>query len=620
MCGIAGFISSGYNEAQLREITTKLKHRGPDAEGFYFNQHAGFNIGLGHRRLSIIDLSAAASQPMHSHNGRYTMIFNGEIYNYQELRDSKLSGKSWRSTSDSEVIVECFAQYGTACFGWLNGMFAIAIWDNEEKKLTLARDHVGIKPLYCYFDDGELIFASELKSIKTIKKNLAVNYSVIPAYLHLGYIPHPFSVYENTNKLSAGSFAEITISSSGSLLFQEGSFWKIQDKIQSQVLTDEKNAKTELDVLLSDAVNKQLISDVPIGTFLSGGTDSSLVTALASKVSAKKINTYSIAVTDGKVNEAPFAAAIARHLDTNHHELPISQKEMLEMVPGFMNVYDEPFTDSSAFPTMLVSKLARQHVTVTLSGDGGDELFGGYGSYLWARRLQNPLLKLSAPLIYTGTRWMNSRYQRAGMMFDKYPSGHFKSHLFSQSQYFFSEKEIKKLLINPAFNFEEINYEFTGRKLNSFENMSFWDIENYLKDDLLVKVDRASMKYSLETRVPLLDYRVVEFALNLSSCMKITKQGTMKYLLKEVLYNYVPKQLLDRPKWGFSIPLVKWLKTDLKWMIDKYCSKEVIENAGIVHFEQVRKLLSRYNSGKADYLYNRIWTLIVLHWFFNEQH
>ena len=618
MCGIAGFISSGFSREHLEIITRKLQHRGPDAEGYFFEEINKQHIGLGHRRLSIIDLSEAANQPMYSHCGRYVMVFNGEIYNYGHIKQQKFSAVNWRSSGDSEVILESFARFGPDCFHWFNGMFALAIWDKQDKKLILARDHVGIKPMYCYYENNELIFTSELKSITAVKKNLQVNYSVIPAYLHIGYIPHPYSIFKNVTKLSAGSYAEVAVNNDGTLSFAEKSFWKIQDKIQLQVLSDEDKAKQELDSLLTDAVARQLVSDVPIGTFLSGGTDSSIVTALACKVSGKKINTYSIAVTDGKVNEAPFAAAVAKHLNTSHHELPISQKEMLEMVPGFMSVYDEPFTDSSAFPTMLVSKLARQHVTVTLSGDGGDELFCGYGSYLWAKRFQNPFLKLAAPFIYAGTRLMSSRYQRAGMLFDRYPPGHFKSHLFSQTQYFFSEKEISNLLLHPDFDLSGINCEFTGRNLDAVEQMSFWDLENYLKDDLLVKVDRASMQYSLETRVPLLDYRVVEFALNLSTSLKMHSSGSMKHLLKEVLYDYVPKNLLDRPKWGFSIPLVKWLKTDLKWMIDKYCSREMIESAGVVHYETVQKMTNRYHSGKADHLYNRLWTLIVLHWFLHE--
>jgi asparagine synthase (glutamine-hydrolysing) len=618
MCGIAGFFSSTLSATDLQIATSRLQHRGPDGEGLFTADNNQYKIGLGHRRLSIIDLSTAASQPMHSHCGRYTMVFNGEIYNYNEIKQQYFQGYSWKSTGDSEVIIESFAKYGAECFAWFNGMFAIAIWDNETNELTIARDHIGIKPFYYYFDNTELIFASELKAITAIHKNLAINYSVIPAYLHAGYIPHPFSIYQNILKLTAGSFAVVKQTNATTLSFSEKSFWKIQDKISELPSIATKDAIASLDNLLTDAVQKQLVSDVPIGTFLSGGTDSSIVTALAAKVSSSKINTYSIAVTDGKINEAPYAASVAKHIGTHHHELPITQKEILEMVPSFMQVYDEPFTDSSAFPTMLVSKLARQHVTVTLSGDGGDELFGGYGSYLWAQKFEKPLYKLTAPLVYAATRLLNSRYQRAGLLFQQHPKGHTQSHLFSQSQYFFSEQELKDLLIDPNFNFTSLNHIYTGRSLNAFEQMTFGDMDNYLKDDLLVKVDRASMQYSLETRVPLLDHRVVEFALNLSPELKIAPDGTMKHLLKEVLYQYVPKPLLDRPKWGFSIPLVKWMKTDLKWMIDKYCSKEIIESVGVVNYAAVKKLVDKYQSGKADHLYNRIWTLIVLHWFFDE--
>jgi asparagine synthase (glutamine-hydrolysing) len=619
MCGIAGFLSPRYNMEHLQCSTSAISYRGPDGEGFFFESAPkGFNIGLGHRRLSILDLSDAASQPMKSHNGRYIMIFNGEIYNYQEIKNSKFTGMHWRSTGDSEVILESFAQFGPDCFSWFNGMFTVAIWDSQDNKLTLARDHVGIKPLYYYYDGSEVIFASELKAITSIRKRLTYNYAVIPAFLHIGYIPHPDTIYNNIMKMGAGSYAEVSISSAGAVALQEHNFWNIQDKISADVIKDEAIALKKLDELLSDSVEKQLISDVPIGTFLSGGTDSSIVTAMAAKVSPGKINTYSIAVKDGKVNEAPYAAAVAAHLHTNHHELPITQQEIMEMVPGFINVYDEPFSDSSAFPTMLVSKLARKNVTVALSGDGGDELFWGYGSYLWAKRLKNPVVRLLSPAIYAASKKMNSRYKRIGMLFEKHDPDYFKSHLFSQDQYYFTEKELHKLLVNPQVDFSGINKSYSGRDLTIQEQMSFWDIENYLKDDLLVKVDRASMQYSLETRVPLLDYRIIEFALNLSHDLKIGPDGSMKYLLKQVLYQYVPKALLDRPKWGFSIPMVKWLKTDLKWMIDKYCSKEVIEQTGVVKYEVVKDIVSKYFSG-SDYLYKRIWALIVLHWFFYEQ-
>lgn len=619
MCGINGFISAKHTEADLRQMTDCIRHRGPDGDGFFADRHENSFVGLGHRRLAIIDLSEAASQPMTSHDGRFVMVFNGEIYNFEELKHNKLPGYTWRSTGDTEVVLEGFVKYGPEFFGWMNGMFGLAIWDKQDKKLVVARDHLGIKPLYLYCEGHEFAFSSELKAISKIYPTLAVNREVIPAFLHLGYIPHPWSVYKNVWKLSAGSSAEVQWNQQKNVQVTERSFWKISDKISTNVLTDESRAKKELDHLLTDSVQHQLISDVPIGTFLSGGTDSSLVTALATKVAGQRINTYSIAVTDGKINEAPYAAAIARHLRTDHHELPITQKEMVELVPSFLEVFDEPFTDSSAFPTMLVSKLARQHVTVALSGDGGDELFWGYGSYLWTKRLQNPLLRLGAPLISAATKLLNSRYQRAGTYFSAYPRGHFKSHLFSQDQYLFAEHELRDMLVQPAFDFSTINHQYTGRNLSPVEQASFWDIENYLKDDLLVKMDRASMRYSLETRVPLLDYRVVEFALNLSPALKISSDGTMKYLLKQVLYDYVPKPLLDRPKWGFSIPLVKWLKTDLKWLVDRYCSEDVVSKTGLVKFEYVNRLVKRYQSGKSDYLYNRIWALIVLHWFFYER-
>jgi len=562
-------------------------------------------------------LSEAANQPFYSHDGRYVMIYNGEVYNYKEV--AAKYGIQQRTTSDSEVIIEAFALKGTQSFHDLNGMFAFAIWDKHLKKLTLARDHIGIKPLYISISEQELLFASEIKAITAIRKDLTINKKVVSAFLHLGYIPHPFSIYNEVIKLDSGSFIEISVSDAGTLSYHSQSFWQVSDKIAKTTLSDEQSAKNILDSLLTRSIAGQLVSDVPVGTFLSGGTDSSLVTALACKVSDKKVNSFSIAVTDGKINEAPYAAAVAKHLKTEHYELPITQKEILEMVPDFMSVYDEPFTDSSAFPTMLVSKLARQHVTVTLSGDGGDELFGGYGRYLWAEKLKSPLYKSISPIVYAATRLLGSRYKRAGNMFGKYPGGNFKSHLFSQTESFFSENELKNLLVEPRFNFSAINCSIKGRNLNVFEEAAFWDIENYLKDDLLVKVDRASMRYSLETRVPLLDYKVVEFALNLSPELKINKNGIPKYLLKQVLYDYVPRELLERPKWGFSIPLVKWLKTDLKWMIDKYCSKEMIEQAGIVRYDKVKQLIDLYLGNENDFLYNRIWSLIVLHWFFYDR-
>jgi asparagine synthase (glutamine-hydrolysing) len=377
-------------------------------------------------------------------------------------------------------------------------------------------------------------------------------------------------------------------------------------------------AKKHLKSLLQEAVEKQLISDVPIGTFLSGGVDSSLVTAIASNITGhKKINSFSIAIDDGKYNEAKYARAVANHLQTNHHEFAVKEKEIMELVNTLIPAYDEPFADTSAFPTMMVSRLARQQVTVALSGDGGDELFHGYGMYQWAKRLSNPLMPLIKKPIYEISKWMGNKYQRAGNLFDYDTASHLRTHIFSQEQYYFKENELPALLVNPVVDFDAINaLPSTARKLSAVEQQSLWDFNYYLKDDLLVKVDRASMQYALESRVPLLDYRLVEFAYNLDEGLKIN-HGTMKYLLKEVLYDYVPKEIFDRPKWGFSIPLVKWLKTDLKYLLDKYTDAAMIEKYQVVNYTIVNQMKVDYLNGK-DYLFNRLWLIIVLHWWLDE--
>ncbi|RYY98230.1 MAG: asparagine synthase (glutamine-hydrolyzing), partial [Chitinophagaceae bacterium] len=396
MCGIAGFFTEGNTKLQLQEATDTLVHRGPDAGGYFFED---CGIGLGHRRLSIIDLSEGAHQPMYSASGRYVMIYNGEVYNFQELRD-KLPGHDWKTHGDSEVVLELFAQYGAESFAWLNGMYAVGIFDKETQKLTIARDPVGIKPLYYYYDGKSFSFSSELKSIKKLYPGLTMNREAIAYFLHLAYIPVPLTIYKDVFKFPSGHYMEVSMAAGKPALSEARAFWNVKAHIKPGTITDEAAAKGQLKDILFGAVQRQLISDVPSGTFLSGGIDSSLVTAIASKTSDTKIKTFSIAVVDGKVNEAPYAAAIAKYLGTEHYELPIHQKDILEMVPDLLSVYDEPFGDTSAFPTMLVSKLARQHVTVALSGDGGDEQFYGYGTYTWAQRLQNPLLRAFRKPLY----------------------------------------------------------------------------------------------------------------------------------------------------------------------------------------------------------------------------
>src|ERR1039457_1017504 len=621
MCGIAGFISlnNTIEPDQLKGATRLLRHRGPDAEGFYFTDDK--KIGLGHRRLSILDLSVSANQPMFSSNGRYVIIFNGEVYNFKELRQNlKNKGAGLKTNSDTEVILELFAEKGTECFKELNGMFALAIFDICKNVLTLARDHAGIKPLSMYFDEGDFVFASELKAIHYIKKSaLTINKKAIPYFLHLGFIPHPLTIYNNTEKFLAASFLQIDVTaiSSQNLNAHPKSFWRPESIIGRNSIKDEKKAKATLNSLLLDSVEKQLISDVPIGTFLSGGVDSSIVTAIASKVSKQKINSYSIAIDDGRFNESKYAHQVSRHLKTQHHEFNVKEKEVVELINELIPVYHEPFADSSAFPTMMVSRLAKKNVTVALSGDGGDELFMGYGAYKWAKILDESWVPLAKLPLFSISKLLNDRYQRTGKLFAYNKRGNLKTHIFSQEQYFFREQELSNILIENKFDFIEENMNLnTNRKLTPVEEQSLWDFNYYLPDDLLVKTDRASMHYSLEIRVPLLDYRITEFAFNLDTNLKI-RGNDMKYLLKQVLYDYLPEEIFRRPKWGFSIPLKKCLKTDLSYLIEKYTSKSIIEKYDFLNYEEVEKLKKLYNSGK-DHLFNRLWVIIVLHWWLEE--
>jgi len=615
MCGIAGSYSKNKIDKQaMQKATDTLLHRGPNAGGYYLDDTG--KVFLGHRRLSIIDLSTTANQPMYSSDGRFAMIYNGEVYNFNELR-TKLPEQLWKTHSDTEVILELFAKYGAESFKWLNGMFALAIYDQQNHKLFICRDQVGIKPLFYYWDETDLVFGSELKVIKELLKlegkqaALQINRTAIPYFLHLGFIPEPLTIYQKVCKFPSAHYATVD-ASSGKMEFYK--YWKAEEHFLTSPVTSEKEALPKYKDLLFDVVQSQMISDVPLGTFLSGGIDSSLVTSVASKLSTQKVKTFSIGFQENKYDESPYAEAIAKHLQTDHQTFKVSVNDILELIPSLLDVYDEPFGDSSAYPTMLVSQLAHQKVTVTLSGDGGDEIFQGYGMYTWAKRLHNPFVKALRKPAYLLTQMMGNRYKRGGALFN-YPSEkHLYTHIFSQEQYFFCEKELKDLLVDTSFNFDEINtLHVVNNNAEQADLQAFWDFNNYLKDDLLVKVDRASMKYSLETRVPLLDIRIIEFGLNLDYNLKVQKEYGTKYLMKKVLYELVPKEMFNRPKRGFAIPLKEWLQGPLKYMITDYLNDTIVKEYRIVHPEKISKLLAEFYAGK-DYLYNRIWLLIILHW------
>ncbi|MEZ5172513.1 MAG: asparagine synthase (glutamine-hydrolyzing) [Bacteroidia bacterium] len=606
MCGIAGFVdnSGKLTEENLHAITDVIAHRGPDAGGYTVLGSTFF----GHRRLSIIDLSEAANQPFKSADGRYTIIYNGEVYNFAEIR-AKLR-HSCRTSSDTEVILYAYIELGSKCIDLFNGMFAFAIHDAETDELFIARDRLGIKPVYYYHKDGIFAFASELKSLLALRPaiDLTLNRQAIHDYLLLGYIPEPLSMCNEIRKFPAGYYG---ILKSGELHLQQ--YWNYYDKIENHTLKNESEAKARLTELLDSSVSYRMISDVPFGTFLSGGIDSSTVTAFAQKNSSTPVSTFSIGFREGKYNESEFAAQVSKHLGTKHHQFTVTEKDAQELLFRMVDAMDEPFADSSVIPTMLVSKLARQHVTMTLSGDGGDELFMGYGSYLWAERMSKTWVRaLRKPIAGLLHSTGDSRRQRAAHHFRYSDYSRIRTHIFSQEIYYFSEQEIRNLMQKPgkASTVSGIHPSLP-RKFTASESQALFDLGHYLKDDLLAKVDRSTMQFSLETRVPLIDYRIVEFALNLDPSLKI-RNGQSKYLLKQVLYDMVPREIFERPKWGFSIPLDRWMRTDLAYLIEKYLNRETCERHGIIDYQVLRTYIEKFNSG-SDYIYNRLWQIIVLH-------
>jgi asparagine synthase (glutamine-hydrolysing) len=609
MCGIAGaFRIKGVTDARISNMTDCLLHRGPDAGASYIDPDG--KVYLGHRRLSIIDLSASANQPMYSSDGRYVIVFNGEIYNFPELK-GKLPGFPWKTHGDTEVILELFAAFGPSSFAWLNGFFAFSIFDTETKKIYLCRDQIGIKPLFVQRNSEGLIWASELKAIcEALPKTPAMERRAVAYFLHLGFIPEPLSIYEGIEKFPAGCWAVYDTNTRDWSLQR---YWDARNHYLKAPLHDERKALQMYRDKLFAAVERQMISDVPLGTFLSGGIDSSLVSAVASKISRHKVNTFSIGFEEASHDEAGYAQKVADHLQTEHHLFRVKMDDILPLVPEFISVYDEPFADSSAFPTMLVSRLARKHVTVTLSGDGGDELFQGYGMYAWAGRLHKQRIRMVRKPLYQASRIMPERYRRAGRLFDYPDVDRIPSHIFSQEQYFFSEQELCRLLVEPSFDFSDLNR--LPERGKPQERQAYWDLDHYLKDDLLVKVDRASMHYSLETRVPLLDQELIEFCLNLPLDLKVREGYGTKYLMKKVLYDLVPRPIFERPKRGFSIPLAKWLNGELQPLLREYLNEDVVREMNVVQPAYVSRLLQSFQQGE-QFIYNRIWALLVLHWWY----
>jgi asparagine synthase (glutamine-hydrolysing) len=614
MCGLAGFFSrkEAISKEELVNMTAPLNHRGPDAEGYFYDKE----IGLGHKRLAIIDLSDDANQPFHSQCGRYIIIFNGEVFNYKELK--KELDVPLKTNSDTETIVELFAKYGSSFISKVIGMYVILIYDTKEKELHVFRDRLGVKPLYYIWDGDNFFFASEVKSflaVKRIKDTLKVNKESVNDFLQLGYIPQPNTIYKTVKKFPAGTYLRISNN-----CFDFKQYWSLEEKVNAERIVNLEQAKSEFKSLLESSLKYRLISDVPLGIFLSGGVDSSLLTAVAQNVSSQRIKTFAIGFDDPKYNELVYARKVASHLNTEHHELVVTEKDVAGLVLGLMDRFDEPFADASSFPSYLLSEFASKQVKVVLSGEGADEIFMGYGFYQWAEVLSKKRIRHSKYLIhFLLAHSPNNRHKRAANLFMFNDKNKIKKHIFSQEQYLFMESELSTLL-NPDYQVEsgfDENLIVSGRKLSSKEEQALFDIKYYLQDDLLIKMDKTSMFCSIEAREPYLDHRLVEFGINLPEEFKI-KNGVSKYLLKQLLYDYLPKEYFERPKWGFTIPLSKWLKNDLRFLIEDYLSESKIKEGGVFNYRQVENLKKRFFNGE-NYLYNRLWAIILVQrWILNS--
>ena len=584
MCGIAGFWRPAGDHADqamsaLHRMTDSLEHRGPDADGHWFDPQHG--VALGHRRLSIVDLSPTGAQPMRSPSGRFTTAFNGEIYNYRRLRDELArGGATFRGSSDTEVMLAGFEQWGFAeTLSRMAGMFALAVWDNTRNELLLARDRLGEKPLYIAQFDGRIAFASEIKALRTLPGfPTDINPSAIADVLRTGYIGGAHSVYRAVTRLHPGNFAVVSARDSKPFVRIEA-YWSVPSAMQrvgaQRQFKDDNEATAALDTLLTEVVGDEMVADVPVGAFLSGGIDSSLIVSLMQKVASRPVRTFTIGFRENEYDESPYAKDVAKHLGTEHTEIILSADDALAFVERLPAIFDEPFADQSQLPTLLVSAVTRKHVTVALSGDGGDELFGGYSQYLASDRIGNLVNRIPASLraplsatisvapralvnsmLSSGTAWApNSRARFIREL--KHPS--------SAAAY----QNSLACWVDPGDVMSE-SAGFPVSNANPWpdaptdqEARMAYDMQHYLPDDILVKVDRSAMASSLETRAPLLDHRVVEFALALPLEKKI-RDGRGKFLLRNLLAQYVPQQLIDRPKRGFSFPLAEWLRGPLK--------------------------------------------------------
>ena len=617
MCGIAGFCNYGKNwKENIDRMNEKMYHRGPDGVGVWASEDT--TVVLGHRRLSIVDLTPSGAQPMVSNNERYVIAYNGEIYNYKEIKEKLLSEKkeiAFKGTSDTEVLLEAISVYGLEeTLRQVKGMFAIALYDRKEQTLFLARDRVGEKPLYYgYLPSGAFVFGSDLNSIKTLDGfSNEINRGVLQDYFRYGYIAAPYSIYENIYKLQPGKFLKIKFPFNKEEIY---TYWSMQETArrgQDNLFRGSyEEAREELERLLKNSIRGQMVADVPVGAFLSAGIDSSTIVSLMQSLSERKVRSFTIGMWDEKFNEATAAKEIAACLGTEHTELYITEEDAKQVIPGLADMFGEPFADSSQIPTYLVSRMTREHVTVSLSGDGGDELFCGYNTYTSVDRIWNKTNKIPGVIrkpasslmgLVAGSRQgaMATRARLLGA--DSIEDMYLRSEI---GEGFQIQKKVKN---NNSYQTIMDTYP-AGYLTEPQHNLMLMDLLMYHPDDILNKVDRTAMAVSLETRVPMLDRDVVEFAWRLPLSYR-KENGVTKRILRDILYRYVPKELMERPKKGFSIPLHKWLKEPaLREWAESLIDRETLRRQNLLEEEVVWQLWTDYI--RRDIWRPQIWYILM---------
>lgn len=630
MCGLTGYFSRKVDaipvlRESLSSAVNALHHRGPDDQGVWYG--ANNEVGMGHARLSILDLSAHGHQPMISQDGRLAMVFNGEIYNYRDIRrELEPFGHTFNGTGDSEVILAAFRQWGVEVVNRFIGMFAIALWDIQERRLTLLRDRLGVKPLYYGWDGNTLWFGSELKALRAFRHWRAeIDSMALAEYFRFGYINAPRSIYRNVFKLPPGHWLELR--SAGEPVVRR--FWSVLDALHAPLTGSEEELTEQLETLMIDAFRLRMVSDVPVGMFLSGGIDSSLVTALLQKHHGN-VHTFTIGFDEAQSNEAPHARRIAEHLRTNHTERILKVDEAKRILPRWGELYDEPFQDSSGIPTYLVSKVASEQVKVVLSADGGDELFSGYTVYgdvqkHVARRASIPAtlrhavvaagniiplerideMIANSPLPRSVNNWLRDNLTWRVCRIHDYFSAPSNGAMYEQAFSFWKPHAIKAL-IGVYDRARETADVYPG---TFAEQMCLWDLHNYLPGDILAKVDRATMAVSIEGREPLIDHRIVEFAFRLPLSLRRGPLGP-KHILRKILYRHIPQNFVDRPKMGFGIPLLQWLRGDLSQLLDHYLNPADIRAQGVLDPVSVESTVRAFKCGD-DYAVKRVWTLLA---------